>query len=249
VLDGRVAATPLEAALGTLARKSCEAPARLEPADLEPVRALVGDGALDYAHVLAAFHFINRMADLLQVDPEVPGMGTFRRVEVLRRGMVRLMAVLIGRMDLGVRRYGRTVDAATALLPPRVDRAALAPLRARPHVIEAIALALDEQETRTSLDRATLARVRATVEAALPASVDDVRGFHSRPPDPIEAFAFVGTRYAERTTGEMIQALRTQGLDDLRILDLAIAVADANQWARLRRLVGLPPGLFTPSPQ
>jgi alkylhydroperoxidase family enzyme len=47
----------------------------------------------------------------------------------------------------------------------------------------------------------------------------------------------------------MIQALRTQGLDDLRILDLAIAVADANQWARLRRLVGLPPGLFTPSPQ
>jgi hypothetical protein len=28
------------------------------------------------------------------------------------------------------------------------------------------------------------------------------------------------------------------------LLDLAVAIADANQWARLYRLLGLPPELF-----
>jgi alkylhydroperoxidase family enzyme len=49
----------------------------------------------------------------------------------------------------------------------------------------------------------------------------------------------VGTRYAHRTTKEMIDMLHQQGYDDLDILDLAIAVADANMWARIYRLFGL----------
>jgi alkylhydroperoxidase family enzyme len=39
----------------------------------------------------------------------------------------------------------------------------------------------------------------------------------------------------------MIEALRGAGYDDLNILDLATAIADANQWARLYRLTGLDP--------
>ncbi len=49
----------------------------------------------------------------------------------------------------------------------------------------------------------------------------------------------MGTRFAYRTTKEMIDMLRQQGYDDLGILDLAIAVADANMWTRIYRLFGL----------
>jgi len=220
---------------------------RLGPADLAPLRALVGDGALDYALVVAAFHFVNRVADLLQVDPEVPGLPWLRRVEAIRQPVVHMMSWLVGRMDLAPRPYTRSFDDALALLPAGVDRAAFAPLAPRPQLVEAIALAADERERRSSLDAALLARVDATVAAALPASVEEARGLHARPGDPVEAFAFVGTRYAQRTTAAMIDALRDAGFDDLRLLDLAIAVADANQWERLRRLTGLPAASFAPS--
>jgi alkylhydroperoxidase family enzyme len=83
------------------------------------------------------------------------------------------------------------------------------------------------------------------VEAALPSRREEAEGFHPRPADPIDAFAFVGTRYAARTTEGMIEALRRDGFDDVAILDLAIAVADANQWARTHRLLGLEAGLFS----
>jgi len=56
--------------------------------------------------VLASFHFVNRMADLLQVDAEVPGLSWLRRVEPLRRGIVRVMSVVLGRMDLASRSSG-----------------------------------------------------------------------------------------------------------------------------------------------
>jgi hypothetical protein len=110
-------------------------------------------------------------------------------------------------------------------------------------VIESIALAVEERERWSSLDHATLERVQRAVDAALPRSADDATGFHARPSDPVEAFAFVGTRYANRTTAAMIDALRGAGYDDLGVLDLAIAVADANQGARLSRLSGVPAGL------
>src|SRR5262249_60558256 len=68
---------------------------------------------------------------------------------------------------------------------------ALEPLRARPKLIESIALALEERDRASSLDRATLARVQRTVEAALPHCAEDADGFHARPADPVDGFAFV----------------------------------------------------------
>src|SRR5262249_21962729 len=125
-------------------------------------------------------------------------------------------------------------------LPPAET---LAPVAARPKVVELIALAIEERE-RSTLPRDTVARIHRAVEAALPARAEEADGFHPRPAAPIDAFAFVGTRYGARTTEEMIGALRRAGHDDLGILDLAIAVAMANQWARLCRLTGLAPGIF-----
>ena len=109
--------------------------------------------------------------------------------------------------------------------------------------VETIRLMLEETEQRSSLDREVLVRIYHTVEEALARCRDDVEKPHPRPADPVEAFAFVGTRYANRTTRAMITSLRNAGYDDLGILDLAIAIADANQWARLHRLLGLPPEL------
>ena len=57
---------------------------------------------------------------------------------------------------------------------------------------------------------------------------------------PYRGVAAHGTRSANRTTAAQIAALRGAGYGDLGILDLAIAVADAHQWARLHRLAGLP---------
>jgi hypothetical protein len=241
---------PLERALAALVRQSCEAPARLAPADLAPLRALVGDGALDYALVIGAFHFINRIADCLHVDPEALP-APLRRFELLRRASVRLASLLLGRMDLANRVDATSYEEALGRILPVVERHlgrapgdAFAPLRARPRFIEALRLAIEERDERSSLDRATLARIHRTVETALPACAGDVEGFHTRPRDPVEAFAFVGTRYAYRITEDTITALRRQGYDDLGVLDLAIAVADANQWARNHRLAGLSPDLF-----
>ena len=233
-----------------LAKKAYERPARLVPSDLDPLRALAGDGALDYLLVIAAFHFVNRIADLLDVDPEaIP--ERLRRFESLRRLAVRLASLWMAKMDLASRVYPLTYEEALTKFGPLCERAtgrptgdAFAPLRSRPKLIEAVLLALEERDARSSLDRQTLARVHGAVEAALPASIDDIEGLHPRPSDPVEAFAFVGTRYAYRASADMIDALRRRGYDDLRILDLAIAIADANQWARLHRLAGLAPDLY-----
>jgi len=222
-------------------RKATLAPARLAPADLEPVRAVVGDDALDYAVVLAAFHFINRVADLLHVDPDALP-ESLRRFELVRRIAVRATSVLMRRMDLRVRPYATTFAASVAGV--RVGSPeAFAPVAARPKIIELVALVVAEREG-SMLPRDTVARIHRAVEAALPTGPVEAEGFHARPADPVDAFAFVGTRYAARTTEEMIAALRRAGYDDVGILDLAIAIATANQWARLHRLVGLAPGLF-----
>jgi hypothetical protein len=153
-------------------------------------------------------------------------------------------------MDLAERPYPTSYDEAVAAIAPRLEvpREQLAPLATRPKIIEALRLALEERELRSSLDRATVARIQATVETALPRTVAEAEGFHARPVDPVEAFAFVGTRYAARTTPDMIAALRAAGYDDLGILDLATAIADANHWARFHRLVGLPPRLLYVAP-
>ncbi|TFH26446.1 MAG: hypothetical protein E4H00_10595 [Myxococcales bacterium] len=243
----------MEEALVALARKSCESPGLLVPADLEPVMSLAGDGALEYTLVLSAFHFINRIADLLDVDPEALPAPQ-RRFEPLRRLSVRITSRFMRRMDLRNRAYPRTFEEATDELVPLLGaaaydgadavRAAFEPARPAPWVVEAVKHAICERDRRSSLDGATIARIHAVVEDALPCSTEEATGFHPRPADPVDAYAFVGTRYAYRVTEEMIAALRRSGFDDLSILDLAIAIADANQWARMYRLLGLPPDLF-----
>lgn len=200
--------------------------------------------------MLCAFHFINRIADLLAVPSEVLP-ERLRRIEPARRLVVGVASLLLRRMDLANRPYEATFEAARARLEAALGRPvgdAVDPLRARPKLVETVTLAVEERDRLSSLERATLVRIHGAVEAALPHCRDDVTGFHPRPADPIEAFAFVGTRYPHRTTRAMIDALRRAGHDDLGILDLAIAVADANQWARLHRLAGLPAALFSLAP-
>ena len=85
------------------------------------MRAIVGDGALDYALVLAGFHFINRVADLLHVDPEALPTP-LRRIAPLRRLSVRAASVLLGRMDLANRVYDTSYAQACVRLAPLVER-------------------------------------------------------------------------------------------------------------------------------
>lgn len=241
---------PLESALIELVQKAYAQPALLSPADLDPVRNVVGDGALDYALVITGFHFINRIADLLNVSPEALP-ESLRRFETLRRMGVRLGGFILSKMDLANRTYEASYKEALKNIASSFERATgkapedeLINLKPRPNLIEAFQLMLDERDLRSSLDRDVIRTVHRTVEAALPQSIDEAEGFHPRPSDPVEAFAFIGTRYACRTTEDMIGALRKTGLDDLLIMDLAVAVADAAQWARVHRLLGLDSGLF-----
>ena len=229
-------------------------PASLTASDLEPLRKIVGDDALDYLLVVGSFHFINRMADLLDVPTEALPKP-LRRFEVLRRLGVRLGSLLMARMDLATRDYTVSYKETLENIRPLLERflgsglgKELQLLQPRPKMIEALQLALEERDVRSSLDRETLAKIHRVVEEGLPANIDEAEGFHDRPTDPIESFAFVGTRYAYRATSDMIEALRQEGYDDIGILDLAIAVAEANQWARFYRLLNLNPMLYYLSP-
>ncbi len=200
--------------------------------------------------VASAFHFVNRIADLLHVDSE--GLPeSLRRFETVRRLAVRALGAGMARMDLANRDYGKSYETALTEMEPVFTRAlGQAPgghfecVRERPKLIEVVRLALEERDERSTLDRATLCMVHGAVEEALPSCAEDSQGFHVRPADPVEAFAFVGTRYASRTTEKMIEALREAGYDDIGVLDLATAIADANLWARLHRLLGLAPEIF-----
>lgn len=240
-------ATPLERELLRLVRKAHITPRQLSPADLAPLREFVDAGALDYALVIGSFHFIIRIADLLDVSPDlVP--ERLARFEPIRRLGTRLVArVFRSTMDLATRPYEFSYAQAAESFGPTVERAlgvslATTPLGERPKLIEALALMFDERDLHSSLAPEVRSRIEHVVETALPNCVEDVEGLHARPGDAVDAFAFVGTRYPHRTTGRMIEAVRAAGYDDLGILDLAIAIADANNWARLRRLLGLPAG-------
>ena len=227
-------------------RKNFEQPARLIPSDLDPIREIVGDGALDYTLVIGLFHFIDRIADLLHVAPEA-----LRRFEFLRRLTVRIASLIMSKMDLQNRKfnssYEETLENITPLLEQSMGRKpgdAFAAVKSRPRLMEVFRFILEERVIHTSLDRETLASIHRTVEDALPADIEDIQGFYDRPENPVEAFAFVGTRYAHRTTKAMIDDLRGVNYDDVGILDLAIAVAIANFWARAHRLLGFEPELF-----
>jgi hypothetical protein len=94
-----------------------------------------------------------------------------------------------------------------------------------------------------SLPAEMLARVTAGVAAALPASEDEATGFHPRPADPLDALVFVGTRYAARTTDEMVDAVRaSRGWDDGALTDCLYAIAYRNAVERVDRLLAAMPG-------
>ena len=208
------------------------------------MREITGDDALDYALVIGTFHFINRIADMLDVSLEAMPKS-LRRFEFLRRINVSIAGRLLAKMDMRNRTYPFGFDEAMETLytllgdTGNIHQQNLETLQARPQLVEVLQLLLEEKLQRCSLDPEVLAQVNQTVEAALPENMSQARGFHQLPDDAIERFAFVGTRYAFRTTKEMIDSLRQQGYDDLGILDLAIAVADANLWTRIYRLFGL----------
>ncbi len=98
-------------------------------------------------------------------------------------------------------------------------------------------------QAASSIDEKALLRIPGLVEEALPSDIKDVNGFHVRPDDPVEVFVFVGTRYAYRTTRDMVDALRRIGDDDMKILDFPMAVAYANIWTIFHRMLGLDAGL------
>ncbi|MGD2270964.1 MAG: hypothetical protein PVI06_11240 [Desulfobacterales bacterium] len=256
LIDGTAShVTSLEQALIALVKKTCRRPALLTPHDLAPLEEIIGDDAIDYTLVIGSFHFINRIADLLNVPPEALP-GPLRRFEFLRRLTVRLASRLMAKMDLAPRDYPVTYEQAIQgirpLLGHRKGRAPeddLAPLKSRPKMIEVLKLSLEERDHRSGLDRATLAGIQQVVEKALPANINETEDLHEFSQDPMAALAFVGTRYAYRTTVDMIDALRQKGYDDTGILDLAIAVAEANQWARIHRLLDLDPAIFYLNPQ
>jgi alkylhydroperoxidase family enzyme len=158
---------------------------------------------------------------------------------------------MLAKMDLTNREYQLTFDQALIKLKSRAPIAseikledAMNVFKYRPKLVEVLQLLLEERDQRSGLDRKILAKIHAAVEKALPATLIDAQGFHPVPDDPVDAFAFVGTRYAHRTTKRLIDGLRQKGYDDLAVLDLAIAVADANMWARIYRLTGLKPELY-----
>ena len=222
----------------------------LNSRDLDPVREAAGDGALDYVLVLTSFHFINRVADLLNVSPEfLP--ESLRRFEFLRRLSILIFSMLLSKMDLANREYPFSFEEVIADLTPVFESAMgkkpgneFDTLKNRPKLIETIKMLLEERDRFSSIDRDTLIKIHRVVESSLPSDLTETEGFHERPADPVEAFAFVGTRYANRTTKGMINDLKGEGYDDTGILDLAIAVADANQWARMYRLLDLDERIF-----
>ena len=243
-------ASPLERELIALVKKTCEQPARLSPSDLDDLREIAGDDTLDYTLVIGSFHFVNRIADLLQVPLEAMPRA-LRRFEFLRRFNISIASRLLAKMDMDNRQYPYTFEQAYENLAPLVDDSSLGGLssgftafKARPKMLEVLQLILEEKQKRCSLDCKILTKIHQTVEKALPQHADDMQSFHELPADPIECFAFIGTRYAYRTTREMIDRLRQEGYDDISILDLAIAVADTNMWARMFRLFDLNSKLF-----
>jgi hypothetical protein len=231
-----------EQVLVGLVRRSVKAPAGLTPADLHPVVAAYGErAAVDVVAYLASFHFINRIADLVGIRSDLPIVQP--RWRWLRRLGIRLQGLLMGRL-VDLSRSALEVDVEGALaeadevlgpLPPGFDA-----LRRVPNV--AAFLTTVSAVTRR-LDPAMLSRVRDVVADALPTCEEEATGFHPRPADPLEALAFVGTRYAVRTTDRMVEAVREKyGYGDPELTDLFYAISMRNAMERMKRLRAEPPG-------
>lgn len=237
----RSSMTPAEQAIADLARRSVRCAAELGPGDLAPLAAALGaGGALEAAGMLGAFHFVNRVADIVGIEREIPLVQ--RRWRWLRSLGVRLQGRLLARvLDLSNRPVDADVDrllAEMAALRGRPLPAGYASLALAPNVA---AWAHRMAAELPTIDAALLARVRDGVRRALPAGDDDVDGIHPRPGDPLDALVFVGTRYAARTTDSLVDSVRrSTGFDDGRLTDLVFAIAVCNAFERVDRLLASP---------
>ena len=232
---------PEERAIDELVRKSVRAPARLEPADLRPLVALLGvGGALEIVAMLGGFHFITRVADLVDIEGDLPIMR--RRWPRFRAFGTRLQAAVFRRM-MDLRNEASTVDVDALLAEMERIRGPLPAGYAAMHESPSAAgWAHRATVELPTLPREMLARVTAGVAAALPASEAESTGFHPRPADPVDALVFVGTRYAARATDEMVEAVRTsQGGDAGALTDFFYAIAYRNGVERVDRLLAAMP--------
>jgi hypothetical protein len=230
-----------ERALEVLVRKSVRAPATLEPGDLVPLLDAFGTvGTLELVTVLGAFHFVNRIADLVDIPSDLPLIQ--RRWRRLRTLGVRLQALGMRRiMDLA----NRPVEVDTGQLMAELEAvrgaalpAGYASLRHAPNTLASL-----HAMTRVlpTLDAAMLAHVARIVAEALPANEVEATGFHPRPADALDALAFVGTRYVVRVTDDMVEAVRRQyALGDPELTDVFYAISVRNTMERLDRLLAAP---------
>ena len=104
---------PGERVLFDLTRKSVLAPATLGPEDLVPVAAHFGrSGALEIVSMVGSFHFINRIADLVGIQSDLPMVQP--RWAWLRRLGVRAQGWAMGRF-LDMSHQESDIDAVACL--------------------------------------------------------------------------------------------------------------------------------------
>jgi alkylhydroperoxidase family enzyme len=230
-----------ERAIAALVHKSVIAPARLEPKDLGEVVSAYGvNGSIEIVAVLGAFHFVNRVADLVGIRSDLPLIRP--RWRRLRRLGVRLQAWgMRALMDLSNQAVEVNTEAALA-----EAEAALGPLPAGYQAVREVPNVAGFLTTVArvvrELDPEMLERVGRVVASALPAREEEAVGFHPRPADPLEALSFVGTRYAVRTTDRMVDAVREKyGYSDAELTDLFYAISMQNAVERMHRLLAAPP--------
>ena len=233
---------PDAVAMEPLARKSVWAPAALEPADLRPLLERWGvPGTMELVTVLGSFHFINRIADLVDVDADLPLVQ--RRWRWLRGAGVWLQGRMMRLMvDLANRPADVDADDLLADLGRLRGSALPAGYDAYRQAPSAVASLHCTARSLPSFDPDMIARVTSAVAAALPADESESTGFHPRPDDPLDALCFVATRYVVRTTDEMVEAVRrAYGWDDARLTDLFYVISYRNAVERLDRLLATLP--------
>jgi hypothetical protein len=223
-----------------LAQKALLEPALLEPGDLAGAVGVYGRrGAFELMAILGTFHFINRIADLVGIQSDLPMVQP--RWTWLRRLGVRAQGWAMGRF-LDMSHQTSDIDAVACL---EEAQQVLGPLPAGyAQLAEAPPVAAFLTTVSTvvrRIDPAVFDAVTPAVAAALPRGEEEATGFHERPSDPVEALAFVGTRYPVRTTDAMVDAVRQKtGYGDPEILDLFYAISMRNALERMNRLMAGP---------
>jgi len=231
--------TPAERAIETLVRKSVRMPGQLAPTDLEPLFRLFGvGGTFELVGMLGFFHFINRIADLVGIRNDMPLIHP--RWRLARILGIRMVAWMF-RKAFNLENLPHDLDGARLLHEIEAIRGAPLPLGYRRMQLAPGAAASICALVRVlpSFDPEIRARVETVVGQSLPQCEEESTGFHPRPPEPLDALVFVGTRYAARTTDAMVDAVRAKyAWDDPALTDLFYLIAVYNALARLDRLLG-----------